>query len=197
MLDPRLDRIAAALGPRPHQRVERAPQHRDAAVALLIRPGDELELLLIKRAEFEGDPWSGHIALPGGRRAPGDADLLATAQRETLEETGIPLASVGLPLGSLDELAPSSPRLPPIVISPYVLAVPPETRAVPDGIEVDAVLWVPLAALRDRHAISDILIELGDGTRAFPSFRYGEHVIWGLTHRILTQFLEIAGEAGV
>ncbi len=197
MHDPRFERLVALLGPRSVLRVKRAPHHREAAVALLLRPGDDIELLLIKRAEFQGDPWSGHIALPGGRRAPHDPDLLSTAQRETHEETGVPLERVGSLLGTLDELAPSNPQLPPIIIAPHVLAVPPETVATPDGREVESVLWVPLEALRDRRASSEILIELGDGTRAFPSFRYGEHVIWGLTHRILRQFLDIAEDAGI
>ncbi len=68
----------------------------------------------------------------------------------------------------------------------------------PDPREVDAALWVPLDALRDPGAVSEILIELEEGERrAFPSLRYGDHVIWGLTHRILTHFMGIAEECGV
>jgi len=154
-------------------------------------------VLLIRRSEQEADPWSGHVALPGGRRAANDHDLLTTAQRETEEETGIPLARVGTLLGRLDELAPRNPVLPPLVISPFVLAVPPDTEAVPDHREVMAAVWAPVAALRERDAISEITIELSGGSRNFPAIVYGEYVIWGLTHRILEQFLELAERVGL
>lgn len=197
MQDPRLELLRRALRARGAMRLERRPEHREAAVALLLRPREQLEILLIKRAERDTDPWSGHMALPGGRREPGDADLVTTAFRETEEETGVPLFRDGDLLGRLDDVAPSTPRLPPIVIRPFTVAVPSETEAAPDRNEVDAVMWVPLAALRDEGAVSEILIELHDGRRSFPSLRFGDHVIWGLTHRILTQFLEVAEGAGV
>ncbi len=196
--DPRLALLRGALERHPAARVPRTPRAIEAAVALVLRPRESLELLLIKRAEHESDPWSGHIALPGGRRHPEDEDLLATAMRETAEETAVPLARTGRLLGALDEVEPSTPRLPPIIIAPFVLGVGPDTTAVPDAREVDAALWVPLDALRDPAAISEILIELEEGERrAFPSLRYGDHVIWGLTHRILTRFMRIAEECGV
>lgn len=196
--DPRILSLRHAFEQRPSAAIERVGQMREAAVALVLRPRDELEILLIKRAEREADPWSGHMALPGGRRAPTDDDLLATATRETEEETHVPLRRVGTLVGRLDDLGPGSARLPPLVIAPWVLAVPPDTAARPDGREVDATLWVPLAALRDERAVSELLVELGGGqSRSFPSLQYGEYVIWGLTHRILTQFLELAEAAGV
>src|SRR5262245_58169717 len=97
-----------------------------AAIAVTIRLGDagEPELLMIKRAEHDGDPWSGHVACPGGREEDGDASLEATAIRETREETGIDLGRVGRILGTLDDLSPRTPYLPPIVIRPFVAVAP-------------------------------------------------------------------------
>jgi 8-oxo-dGTP pyrophosphatase MutT (NUDIX family) len=195
--DPRLQRVLSVLQRRTHRRLPRQPGHRDAAVALVLRPREELELLLIRRAEHETDPWSGHMALPGGRRDPADPDLFATACRETLEETALPLAEVGLLLGPLDEIAPGTPLLPPIVIAPWLTAVPADTDARAASIEVAAALWVPLAALRDETAASELLIHLTDGERSFPALTYQGHVIWGLTHRIVQQLLDIADQAGV
>jgi 8-oxo-dGTP pyrophosphatase MutT (NUDIX family) len=197
LADPRLDRLAEALRRRPHEDLPRLPAYREAGVALVLRPGRGLELLLIKRAEQEGDPWSGHMALPGGRRDPADTDLRATAMRETREETGISVPAIGRVLGPLDEVAPMSHRLPPYVIAPFVAAVPAHTPAVPEPREVAAALWVPLADLREERAVSEILVELGDSTQSFPSLRFGEHEIWGLTHRILTGFLKIAADCGL
>ena len=196
--DPRLAMLRSAFEHRPARLLPRPPDCQEAAVALLLRPRDELELLLIKRAQHEGDPWSGHMAFPGGRRAPEDRDLLATALREATEETGIPLARTGQLIGALDELEPQSRRLPPVLIAPYVLGVPPDTTATPDPHEVETALWVPLPALRAPDAVTEILIELEDGgRRAFPSLRYRDYVIWGLTYRILSQFLEVADTLGL
>lgn len=195
--DRRLDLLRRALEQRPAHYAGREAHEREAAVALIVRPAEQLDVLLIRRSEHEADPWSGHVALPGGRRADTDRSLLETAQRETEEEVGIPLARIGTALGRLDEVAPRSPLLPPLVIAPFVVAVPPGTEAIPDGREVDAAIWVPLSALRGDDAVSEILIELHDGTRRFPSLVYGEYVIWGLTHRILVQFLELATGLGI
>jgi 8-oxo-dGTP pyrophosphatase MutT (NUDIX family) len=197
-MDPRLTQLALALATRSHANpIEREEDSREAAVALLIRPRDTLEILLIKRSEHETDPWSGHIAFPGGRRDPTDRDLYATALRETEEEIGVQLARVGQRIGSLDEVAPFTSRLPPFIIAPFVLGVPHDTLAVPDAKEVEAVMWIPISALQQPDAVSELVLELEGGKRSFPSLVYGEHVIWGLTHRILAQFLEVVSDAGV
>lgn len=195
--DPRLIRLQRTLAYRPAKRVRDRAGAWEAAVSIVIRPRDDLELLLIRRAERETDPWSGHMALPGGRRDPTDPDLVATAFREADEETGVALARYGHLLGMLDELHPRNPRLPSVTVAPFVVGVPPDTTAKPDEQEVSAALWVPLSALRAPEARDEILVELEEGPRAFPSFRYGEHVIWGLTHRILSQFFSIVEETGL
>ena len=116
---PDLVRLGRGLAERPGKPIEAEPLMRWAAIALVIRPQPaEPELLMIKRAEIEGDPWSGHIACPGGRAEPGDRDLEHTAIRETWEETGIDLARDGKILGTLDDVSPRTPVLPPIVIRP-------------------------------------------------------------------------------
>jgi len=189
--DARVVGLRRALEARPAAASERVANTLEAAVALLVRPREQLELLLIKRAIHDRDPWSGHVALPGGRRDHNDADLIETAMRETDEEVGIMLPKVGVLVGTLDEVVPGTTRLPPILIAPFVFAVPTTTAATINEREVDAAIWVPLAALRDQRAASEILIELEGGARTFPSLIFGEYVIWGLTHRILTQFLDI------
>lgn len=162
-----------------------------ASVALVLRARDPLELLLIKRATSERDPWSGHMALPGGRRDESDADLLATARRETLEETGVDLARDGRPLGRLEVVAPTSPRLPKLTISPFVFGVPAHVDARVASREVERVCWVSLADLRAPSTRAEVEIPLPGGVRSFPSYQVlGEHV-WGLTYRILERFLEL------
>jgi 8-oxo-dGTP pyrophosphatase MutT (NUDIX family) len=189
--DARIAQLRRSFEARPAAAAPRTPDQREAAVAVLVRPRQSLEILLIRRAELHGDPWSGHVALPGGRRAPADADLYATACRETFEEVGVNAAHAGTFLGALDEVGPVSPRLPPILIAPFVLAVPPDTTATPDPREVQAAFWVPIEALRDRNAASEILVASDAGPLRFPSMTWEDYVIWGLTYRILRQFLEV------
>jgi 8-oxo-dGTP pyrophosphatase MutT (NUDIX family) len=190
--DPRLIEISRAVATHSPTSCARDGNLREAAVALIVRPREQLELLLIKRAVHERDPWSGHIALPGGRRDSTDPDLIHTAIRETHEEVGITLRRDDAFIGALDELAPRNKRLPPLLIAPFVFGVDPSTSTTINTAEVEAAIWVPISALRDDQAASEILIELEGGSRSFPSLKYGEHVIWGLTHRILVQFLELS-----
>lgn len=191
MDDARLIQVKRTIATHPARPCPRDDTLREAAVSLLIRPREQLEMLLIKRAVHERDPWSGHMALPGGRRDTTDTDLLETAIRETEEEVGIALRRDDDYIGALDELAPRNKRLPAVVIAPFVFAVDATTSAIPKADEVEAAVWVPISALRDEQAASEILIELEGGSLAFPSLKYGEYVIWGLTHRILVQFLDL------
>jgi 8-oxo-dGTP pyrophosphatase MutT (NUDIX family) len=166
-----------------------------AAVALIVRSRAELEVLLIKRAKREGDPWSGHMALPGGRRDPSDASLLDTAARETREEIGVDLASVGVHLGRLEVVRPLSQRLPRITVTPHVFGVPADTPATVASAEVEAVHWVSLDVLRAPETRDQVEIPLPGGARGrFPCLRVVDDVVWGLTYRILEDFLGRAPE---
>lgn len=193
--DPRIEQLRAALGRRPVQRVDRQPWHVEAAVSLVLRPREDLEILLVRRAERERDPWSGHVGLPGGRREERDADLVATALRETEEETGIALARNGTPIGFLDEVEPAGPGLPPIVVAPLVGAVPSEASIEIDPREVIDATWAPLPALRDPASRDRHVERIDDLRVAFPAIRYGEFLVWGLTYRILTGFFEVVEES--
>jgi 8-oxo-dGTP pyrophosphatase MutT (NUDIX family) len=176
-----------------------APDHEDglrrAAVGLLVRLDTSRaqpvpQLLLIKRATFEGDPWSGHVALPGGRREPGDPSLERTLTRETWEETAIDLERDGRVLGALDDLQPRTPVLPPIVITPYVALVRANVEIIASP-EVAEWFWVDVAALQDPEISREVVLELETGPRTVMSFQHGVHTIWGLTERILRQFLSL------
>ncbi|MCI0435619.1 MAG: CoA pyrophosphatase [Gemmatimonadetes bacterium] len=195
--DVRLEALRQALVSREAANVARASPRGEAAVALIVRLAATPDILFIERSTRDGDPWSGQIALPGGRRAAADADLLATALREAEEETGIPLERSGTVLGRLDEMMPATRILPAIVIAPWVIAVPADTIASPDSHEVRSAGWIPIAALRDPESVSEVRLGRGDALARFPSIVWREYVIWGLTHRIVTQFLEIASGAGL
>jgi len=196
-VDPRLVSLQRALPDLADSHLNPVSAREDAvqaAVSLVLRAGPDIELLLIRRAEAEGDPWSGHMALPGGRRDPLDQSLLETAVRETLEETGVCLTESGVPFGPLAPLAPANRRLPPISIFPFVFGVPEGTRAKAASPEVDEVLWAPVPYLQSEEASGTVEIPLGDLTRLFPCLRVEERVIWGLTYNILQDFFRTIRE---
>jgi 8-oxo-dGTP pyrophosphatase MutT (NUDIX family) len=194
---PDVRQLRAALAARPGVRIDADDGGRRlAAIALVLRPGEGVgmegdpELLMIKRAEAKGDPWSGHIACPGGRMEPGDHDLEQTAIRETWEETGVDLARDGRVLGALDDISPRTPSLPPIIVRPFIAVVKPELEIVQSS-EVAEAFWVPLAALRERAAWGTAMVAVhGSGERQVTAFRHGNYTVWGLTERVLRQFLE-------
>ncbi len=192
---PLIERFARALVERPGREIHTEPPTRLAAILLVLREGDggEPELLLIKRADADGDPWSGHIACPGGRMEASDRDLEVTAVRETREETGIDVAHEGRVLGHLDDLRPRSSFLPPIVIRPYVALVRAGVRILASR-EVASAFWVPLSALREQRAWSLGSVQAHGTARHVSIFQHGEHTVWGLTERALRQFLTYVGE---
>lgn len=167
------------------------PDFIQTAVSVTIRANAGIDLLLIKRARSERDPWSGHMALPGGRRDPVDGSLLDTAVRETREETGLDLAAHGVHLGRLDDVTPGSVRLPKLTIAPFVFGVPAGAHARVASHEIEAVHWVSLDELRHPSTHGEVEIPLPGGGRSFPCFRVVDEIVWGLTYRILSQFLKL------
>src|SRR5436190_9389371 len=192
---PHVARLIRSLAEHPPIVVRPEPQMRLAAIllALRARPDGEPELLMIKRAEAEGDPWSGHIACPGGRMEPDDHDLAATAVRETLEETGVDVARDGRLLGQLDDICPRTPVLPPMIIRPFVALVRADVEIVLSR-EVAAAFWVPVSALREQTAWGMGSVLVGGAQRRVSVFQHGEYTVWGLTERVLRQFLQYIGE---
>lgn len=191
--DPRIARLESALAS--HQPTELDdPGARRAAVAILIRLADsgDPEIFFIQRAVFEGDPWSGQIAFPGGREEPGDISLQATAIRETHEETTIDIGQCGYRLGVLDDLRPRTSHLPAIVVRPFVFLVAgaPEPILSP---EVAASFWVPLSVLFDRSVWRDTTVQARGIEMSRFAFHHQGYVVWGMTESILSGLLNLFG----
>lgn len=188
---PAIERLRSSLASRRAIEAEEEPGVRKAAVALIFRAGEDgsPELLFIKRAEYPGDPWSGQIAFPGGREESGDSSLQETATRETREETGIDLAREGMVIGVLDDLRPRTVRLPAVVVRPYVAVV---QRAEPLDLSAEVALafWIPFGALAHKESWHEDTVSARGVQINARLFRHEDHVIWGMTERILAQLLE-------
>jgi 8-oxo-dGTP pyrophosphatase MutT (NUDIX family) len=172
------------------------PVSTRAAVAAILRGEDEkLELLFMRRAEHEGDPWSGHISFPGGRAEPGDEDPLQTAIRETLEETGIDLARDAETLGPLDEIRAMAQGKPvDLSIAPFVFRLRKRVEVTPNH-EVVSLHWLPLAKLLSQECRATMEYEHEGSTLELPCLRIDELVIWGLTYRMFDNFWHLVEAA--
>ena len=142
----------------------------------------------IERARRDGDPWSGHMALPGGRRDAGDDRLLETARRETLEEIGVALAFDSL-LGELDDLFPNITVLPKVVVRPFVFGLDRRPAVAASG-EVAGHLWSSLDTLVAKRQKTHV--QTAEGRRRVDAFVLGERIVWGITHRIVSALLDLA-----
>ena len=160
-------------------------QDANAAVALVLkRKKWDLNVLLVKRVENLADPWSGQMAFPGGKRDIKDANIVETVVRETLEETGINLLEQCRLLGVLTALS-SRPR-PELKILPFVVLLEHEPLIKLNEKELQSFVWFKLDEIAQHRG--NAKLSFGE----VPAFVISNVVIWGLTYRILEDFLEIS-----
>lgn len=174
---------------------------REAAVAVILRDvllrgnGHDTEMLFIKRSEKKGDPWSGHMAFPGGHRDPVDTDLKAAAIRETFEEIGLDLSHADY-LGPLDQQR-AMPRGRPLnmLIAPHVF----ELEGDPDfsaNYEVDEVVWTSLKPMVTGECHDTETKLMAGKPTIFNGYRLERgHFVWGLTYRMVKSFFSMLDPA--
>jgi len=187
-------RAVGALGPSARGQ---GPEERKAAVAAILREAAAgAELLFIHRAEHPHDPWSGHMAFPGGRVDAGDPDPLAAAVRETREELALDLGRDATLLGTLPEVHTHLRQGPAaMLVVPFVFEVRGEPALVPNH-EVQEAVWVPLGFLLDRGNRGDFLWNGRGFPLLMPCYRYQGRLIWGLTLHMLDPLLDALAEPG-
>lgn len=160
-----------------------------AAVAVIFREyRNRSEVLVIQRAQRTGDPWSGHLAFPGGRHDPGDPSLLATAVREVREEIGLSLRHEHL-LSAQPQLAAPQLRSGQLLVAPFAFEIggDPELTLAPG--EVASAFWVDLEPLLSGARDTHYELQRDKQRMRFPGFVIGEHVLWGMSYRMLQPIL--------
>ncbi|MCH7813448.1 MAG: CoA pyrophosphatase [Planctomycetes bacterium] len=162
--------------------------HRQAAVFVLLVDRERTNLMLIRRAD-RGDPWSNHIAFPGGHLEPGDADALAAAHRETFEEVGIGPDDI-TPLGDLGHYQTGDNR---VDLHVYVGQWHPTGPLRVNAAEVAQVIEVPIASLLAEHHARGYAARTTDQLGHHLLYPLADTAIWGVTARILHHLLELIG----
>ncbi len=161
-----------------------------AAVALILRFGTSgLEVLFIERAHHDGDPWSGNLGFPGGRLESFDAGPREAAIRETMEEIGLDLRTA-LHLGRMDDIATASI---PVQVSCFVYLLNDSPRLRPNH-EVRSTYWIPLKDISNPNRRMEAIVHFGGRKLVRPAIDVlgpGEIVLWGLTYRLILQFIEL------
>ena len=183
------DTLARALQAREATRLGGGDAPRHAGVALVICPLDGgAQLLFIQRAEYPGDPWSGHMAFPGGHQELGDGGARAAAERETSEEVGVQLTGARR-LGVLDAVYSPVQLEHRIGVQPYAYWCDTLPALTPNH-EVDAVHWIPLRFLLDPTNRTQFTATWENQDYSLPMIGWKEQRIWGMTLRIVDDLVE-------
>src|SRR5688572_1082132 len=165
---------------------------RKAAVAAVFREAPELELLFIRRAEHPLDPWSGHMAFPGGRVDATDSGPLGAVVRETKEEVALDLDRQGHLVGELSHVpAIAHGRPVPMVIFPFVFELKGEATLNPDLSEVQEAIWVPFSFLLDEQNRGAIEKRIAGVPMKLPAYRLDGRIIWGLTLKMIDELMDL------
>jgi 8-oxo-dGTP pyrophosphatase MutT (NUDIX family) len=179
------------------------PSTRQAAVAIILRRHapprtDATDMLFIRRAEKIGDPWSGHMAFPGGHKEADDGSLLDAAVRETYEEIGLDLGATARHIGTLDhQRAAPRGRTLDMLIAPFVFELT-EAATFRPNYEVAEVVWTPFAPIftATNYTTEDRIVA-GEPI-LFGGYRVnGGHFVWGLTYRMVHSFCKVLDPAWV
>jgi len=162
-------------------------QGANAAVALLLKSKrNDYDVLFVKRVENPSDPWSGQMALPGGKREPKDVSLKDTVMRETMEETGIKLDDCRF-LGVLTAVR-SEPKLE-IKILPFVVLLEDEPKLKLNKAELERFIWVPFEEIVQSKGT----VEFSFGK--VPAYIFADAIVWGVTYKILSKFIQAVEKA--
>ena len=181
------EKIANALKDRWPQTIP-GDGHKPAAVLIPIQERPDGDFLVLTKRADHLPTHKGQIAFPGGRLDAADADIFAAALRESQEEIGIDPRSVRI-LGRLDEFTAGYG----LIVTPVVGVIPAHCEFRLDPAETTAVASVPIRSLMERP-IFTLDARLSPGGHPSYHFYVNGWDVWGVTARIIAQFLELVYE---
>jgi 8-oxo-dGTP pyrophosphatase MutT (NUDIX family) len=149
----------------------------------------ELHIIFTKRTDTVHS-HKGEVSFPGGAMEATDPDLRYTALRESMEEIGLQPSHVTV-TGKLDDIVTISD----FHVTPYVGEVDPALAPYawnPHEVEVAEILEVPLSHLLDAANYVEVPRQREGELVMQPGVKFGEHIIWGATWRMLRNFLDVA-----
>ncbi len=156
---------------------------------ILRQRADVTEALFILRASHEGDPWSGHMAFPGGHKEPSDDSIRHTAERETLEEIGLDLCQHAQFIGEIDAVrANPRGRDLDLVVTPLVFSLKGGDIQLQPNYEVADILWGSLQGMYSGDSLTTGEFTVQGEQHRFPGYGVEGQIVWGLTYRMLDQF---------
>ena len=184
-----IDRLSVVESP-----VDPVPSKR-AAVAISVRSGvSGPEILMIQRAVRQGDPWSGHMGFPGGRKDESDASDMVCAKRETREEIGFDLDIYGELVCQLSDVNTGwRADRPEMLVAPFVFKVG-STPVFELNHEVDDTLWVPLSFLLNDANRSRHQWDWRGEVLESDAFTFDDRLIWGLSLMMIDELLQIIAD---
>ena len=176
---------------RPRRKFLRHLATRSSVAIILRQKKENHEVLMIKRADREGDPWSGHMAFPGGRRESRDKDSYATAVRETNEEVGIVLPECARYIGRLSDAhaRPIKYNLG-MLVTPFVFVLESKTDFKLNH-EVASLVWIPLDFFSNAENQEEMFWRYRSRNIAVPCYKYEGFTIWGLSLSMLIELTEV------
>lgn len=184
-----IDRLSVVTAP-----PEPLPSKRAAVVIGLRSGASGPEILMIQRAVREGDPWSGHMGFPGGRKDASDASDVACAKRETLEEIGFDLDAHGHLICQLSDVNTGwRADRPEMLVAPFIFNVN-NTPAFELNHEVDDTLWVPLSFLLNDENRGRHQWDWRGEVLESDAFTYQGRLIWGLSLMMIDELLDIIAD---
>jgi len=194
MHNPTLANIRGSLGSLDRQPFYAKPSPGAASVALILAgPESHLSICFIRRADREGDPWSGHMAFPGGRADNSDPTHVRVAERETFEEVGIHLDSPAF-IGPLPQMPIRRGRIDTgMALSSFVYYIGLGIVPLLPNHEVADAYWIPFDHLWDIGNSTTLEVVSGGAPATYPAIRYQGNLIWGLSYRVLELFADVIG----
>lgn len=160
------------------------PRHASVGV-LVAETLPTPQICFIRRAKWDGDPWSEHIAFPGGSRLGGET-ALQTVRREVHEEVGVSIGEDAelVPLPRLRIRLAGRERL--LLLDAFVCHLPGPPPPLRCGPEVASAFWTPVSELWNAQNLDHLALGDRGEVLVYPAIRLPQGVVFGITLRVLT-----------